>query len=139
AGHGQFGASSADRSRILLEDGSLYLDEVDNQSVLLGEHHRTLVLLNACEIGATGAVLGTVAGWAEAFSRRKFGGLIAPLWAVIDEAAETVSAELLDMVYHRCQPVGKSLTAIRAKYGEDSPTFFSYVFYGDVTACLTCA
>jgi hypothetical protein len=106
--------------------------------VLLGEHHRTLVLLNACEVGATGAVLGTVGGWAEAFSRRKFGGLVAPLWAVIDEDAATVIAELVDMLWHRCMPVGKALTSIRAKYGEDSPTFFSYVFYGDVTATVTC-
>jgi hypothetical protein len=104
--------------------------------VQLGVRCRTVVFFNACEVGATGAALGALGGWADAFLGRRFGGFIAPLWAVDDEDAAVVSAELLDGIIRKRRPVGAVLQGIRAKYGDVSPTFFSYLYYGDVTACI---
>jgi hypothetical protein len=134
AGHGKFGIDYADQSLIHLEDGTLSVTEVSNQRVKLGEKCRTLVIFNACEIGATGSVLGMVGGWAEAFIRRKFSGFIAPLWAVIDKDAAVVISELLEAVWVDKETMGVALKNIRAKHGKRSPTFFSYLFYGDVMA-----
>lgn len=138
AGHGEYGLKFADASRIQLADGkTLSVNEVGNADVKLGEKHRTLVIFNACEVGAVGPVLGMVGGWAEAFTRRKFGGFVAPLWPVADDDAATVISELLDAVWKKRQPVGDALRAIREKHGDRSPTFFSYLFYGDVMAQVT--
>ena len=45
---------------------------------MLGEINRPLVIFNACEVGATGSVLGTVGGWAEAFLHGRFAALSRP-------------------------------------------------------------
>jgi CHAT domain len=134
AGHGQYGEKFADASHIFLEDGKLSVSEVGSANVKLGEKDRTLVIFNACEVGAVGGVLGMVGGWAEAFTRRRFGGFLAPLWPVADNDAVTVISEFLDAVWKQRKPVGDSLRAIREKYGARSPTFLSYLFYGDVAA-----
>jgi hypothetical protein len=134
AGHGTFDSAAVDSSTIRLEDGSLAVDEVAREEVRLGAACRTIVFLNACEVGATGSALGTVGGWADAFIGRKFGGFIAPLWSVDDEDAGTVSRELLDGVLRKGAPIGEVLRAIRERYGAESPTFVSYLFYGDVNA-----
>ena len=134
AGHGVYGSTFADASHIVLEDGNLSVNEVGSSDVKLGEKDRPLVIFNACEVGAVGSVLGMVGGWAEAFTRRKFGGFFAPLWPVADEDAATVISELVDAVWSKSQPVGESLRAIRERHGGRSPTFLSYLYYGDVTA-----
>ena len=134
AGHGMFGADTADTSCILLEDGSLSVLEVGNESVKLGERYRPLVVFNACEVGATGPVLGAAGGRAEAFIRRQFGAFVAPLWSVIDSDAVTVLSELIDAIWNQHLPVGTALWQIRARYGATSPTFFAYLLYGDVNA-----
>ncbi len=136
AGHGSFAASTADNSTIDLEDGVLAVSEVARTEVRLGKACRTLVFFNACEVGATGSALGTVGGWADAFLGRQFGGFIAPLWAVDDQDAATVSSDLMAGILTRREPVGAVLSAIRDKYGDVSPTFYSYLYFGDVTARL---
>ena len=85
-------------------------------------------------MGASGAVFGEVGGWADAFLARQFGGFIAPLWSVDDEDASVVVAELLANIVNRRQPIAAALRAIRETRGPMSPTFYSYLFYGDVTA-----
>ncbi|CAN5738894.1 hypothetical protein BH23GEM9_BH23GEM9_32130 [soil metagenome] len=137
AGHGTFDSASVDSSTIKLEDGSLAVDEVAREEVRLGAACRTIVFLNACEVGATGSALGTVGGWADAFIGRRFGGFIAPLWAVDDEDAGTVSRELLNGVLIDGAPIGEVLRSIRESHGAVSPTFVSYLFYGDVNARIT--
>jgi hypothetical protein len=137
AGHGEFAEQAADASRILLEDGPLTVVEVGNQRVRLGARHRTLVIFNACEVGSTGGVLGAVGGWAEAFSRRRFGGFLAPLWPVFDEDAAVVVDEVLEAVLGRGEAVATALWQVRAKYGAESPTFFAYLYFGDVMARVT--
>ena len=95
-----------------------------------------LVFFNACEVGATATALGAVGGWAEAFAQRKFRAFIAPLWAVEEDAASTVTEELMRAILIDGQPICAALRDLRAKFGNVSPTFYSYLLYGDVTARL---
>jgi hypothetical protein len=134
AGHGKFAPEAATDSNIELEDGELAAAEVDRPEVKLGQMCRTLVFFNACEVGAAGAVFGEVGGWADAFLGRQFGGFIAPLWSVDDEDAGEVAVELLNSIVKEHQPIGAALRAVREVHGATSPTFYSYLFYGDVTA-----
>jgi len=136
AGHGKFASSAATQSNIKLEDGTFAASEVERPEVKLGKAFRTLVFFNACEVGVAANVFGDVGGWADAFLGRQFGGFIAPLWSIDDEDAGTVAAELLEGVVRRHQPIGEVLRDIRAKHGNVSPTFYSYLYYGDVTARL---
>ncbi len=134
AGHGKFSGDAPTESSIKLEDGALSASEIERPEVKLGRACRTLVFFNACEVGATGSVLGEIGGWADAFLGRQFGGFIAPLWSVDDEDAGIVATELLDGIVNRHEPVGEVLRAVREKHGDVSPTFYSYLYYGDVTA-----
>jgi hypothetical protein len=134
AGHGQFAPEAATDSNIKLEDGALAASEIERPEVRLGRSCRTLVFFNACEVGAAGAVFGEVGGWADAFLGRQFGGFIAPLWSVDDEDAGVVASELLERIGRRHEPIGAALREIRAAHGATSPTFYSYLYYGDVTA-----
>jgi hypothetical protein len=47
-----------------------------------------------------------------------------------------VAAELLEGIVQRREPIGEVLRALRVKHGDVSPTFYSYLYYGDVTARL---
>ncbi|WP_395819748.1 CHAT domain-containing protein [Archangium minus] len=134
AGHGQF-KTNADLSCILLdrEQDDVVAAEVSRRETMLGERYRTLVVMNACEVGATGTVLGSIGGWAEAFMNRRFGGFVAPLWAVFDSDAHRVITEFYQFIQGGVR-VADALQTIRKQYGQDSPTFLSYLFYGDVMA-----
>jgi hypothetical protein len=134
AGHGQFVTTATSESNIKLEDGALSASEVARPEVRLGKACRTLVFFNACEVGAAGTIFGEVGGWAAAFLSRQFGGFIAPLWSVEDEDASVVASELLRGVLTERRPVGEVMRHLRTKYGDASPTFYSYLYYGDVTA-----
>lgn len=134
AGHGTFAPEAATHSNIKLEDGDLTASEVERPEVSLGRACRTLVFFNACEVGAAGAVFGEVGGWADAFLGRQFGGFIAPLWSVDDQDAGVVAVELLERILKQGEPIGAALRAVRQAHGTTSPTFYSYLYYGDVTA-----
>jgi hypothetical protein len=136
-GHGAFAADAAGSSIIKLEDGSsLSAREVARHKIMLGERDGTVVFLNACEVGATASVLGGMGGWAEAFLSRKFGAFVAPLWAIDEEDARLATEELFDALVSRRQPLGSALRDLRRRHGPESPTFYSYLLYGDVTARL---
>ncbi len=135
-GHGAFDADAVAASAIKLQDGNLTVDEVGRREVMLGERDGTLVFFNACEVGATASALGTVGGWADAFLSRRFRAFIAPLWAIDEEDAAQVTEELMTRIAGERVPVGTALRDVRAKYGDVSPTFFSYLLYGDATARL---
>ncbi|MPZ45448.1 MAG: CHAT domain-containing protein [Betaproteobacteria bacterium] len=136
-GHGVFDAGAAAASAIKLEDGTLSVDEVARREVRLGERHGTVVFFNACEVGATGDALGAVGGWADAFLSRRFRAFIAPLWAIDEEDAAQVTQELMTRIVAERVPVGEALRDLRAKHGDVSPTYFSYLLYGDVTARIS--
>ena len=97
------------------------------------------MFFNACDTGAVGTIFGEVGGWAAAFLSRQFGGFIAPLWSVEDDDAAIVADELLKGIITERQPIGEVLRALRAKHGSTSPTFYSYLLYGDATARLDAA
>ena len=115
------------------------VDEVARREVKLGERDGTMVFFNACEVGATATALGTVGGWADAFLSRHFRAFIAPLWAIDEEDAAQVTQELVSRIVTERIPVGAALRDLRAKYGDMSPTFYSYLLYGDATARLDAA
>ncbi len=135
-GHGAFSPDAAAASVIKLEDGEITVQDVARQRVMLGKHSGTVVFFNACEVGATTAVLGTVGGWADAFLSRHFSAFIAPLWAIDEEDASVVTNELMTRMITNGQPLGAALRDVRRAFGHVSPTFYSYLLYGDVTAHL---
>jgi len=134
AGHGDFPVTDPGQALLQLQDANLTVTEVDTSEVKLGNKSHCLVFFNACKTGATGGLLGGVGGWADTLLRRQFGGFIAPLWAVDDEDAATVSASLFDNLVNRKIPVSQALLAVRKSYGKKSPTYLAYLFYGDVGA-----
>ncbi len=134
AGHGSFDPIQAQNSTLSLEDGDLTVHDVRRQEVSLGERYGTLVILNACELGATGDVLGTMGGWAEAFAYRRFGGVVAPLWAVDDGHAGNAIVTFLELVLKEKETVGRALLRVRREFGTFAPTYASYLYYGDVNA-----
>lgn len=133
AGHGRF-ETPADSSHLACEDGNVGIHQVRRQETRLGEKYQTFVILNACELGATGDVLDEVGGWAEAFAYCNFSGFIAPLWAVFDDHAKLAMESFFEAIFLHGKPVGEALRDVRATYGKYSPTFLSYVYYGDVNA-----
>jgi hypothetical protein len=134
-GHGLFNDAAPTASAIKLEKGeSLAADEVDRDEVALGARDGTVVFFNACEVGATAGAIGEVGGWAGALVARRFRAFIAPLWAVDEEDASLATLELIDKIVVRREPIGAALRDLRAKHGATSPTFYSYILYGDVTA-----
>jgi hypothetical protein len=133
SGHGRV-ETPIDSSHLACEDGDVSIAQVRRQETRLGESYKTFVFLNACEVGAAGDALGAVGGWAEAFAYRNFSGFIAPLWAVFDDHAKLAMESFFEAVLVHGKPVGEALRDMRATYGQYSPTFLSYVYYGDVNA-----
>jgi hypothetical protein len=136
AGHGEFPPGAPGKSSIKLEDGVLAAAVVKARETRLGERDGPLVVFNACKVGATGELLGAAGGWADVFLERRFRGFVAPLWPVYDEDAAVVVSEFFEAVAKRCEPVGRVLQQIRARHAAKSPTFFAYLYYGDVNARL---
>jgi hypothetical protein len=133
AGHGSF-LGGALGAQIYLEDDPLGSVEVRADNNVLAEGGRTLVFLNACETGAAGDSLASAGGWAEAFVRRKYGGMIAPLWPVYDDHALRVLDEVASSVLDERRPVAHVLRDIRRRHYGESPTYLAYIFVGDVRA-----
>ena len=75
----------------------------------------------------------------DAFLSRHFRAFIAPLWAIDEEDASLVTQELMTQIVTERAPIGAALRDLRAKHGDVSPTFYSYLLYGDVTARLDAA
>ncbi len=134
-GHGLFNDQAPSASAIKLEKGeSLAADEVDRDEIALGTRDGTVVFFNACEVGATAGAIGEVGGWAGALLARRFRAFIAPLWAVDEEDASKATLDLIEQIVVQRLPIGAALRDLRKHHGEVSPTFYSYILYGDVTA-----
>ncbi|WP_394844958.1 CHAT domain-containing protein [Pendulispora brunnea] len=133
AGHGCF-LGGAEGSQVYLEDDPLASVEVRAGNNRMAEKGRTLVFFNACETAGSADSLASAAGWAEAFVRRKYGGMIAPLWPVYDGHALRVLDEVALGAINKKQPVANVLRDIRERYAADSPTYLAYIFVGDVRA-----
>jgi hypothetical protein len=134
AGHGSFGDFGLD-SIILCSDEEVSALEVRQNAVTLGKQCSTFVVFHACEVGATGQVLGSIGGWAETLLHRGFSGFVAPLWSIADdEDAVEITREFFQTVLHGGTSPAEALTKIRSKFGSDSPSGLSYIYYGDVMA-----
>jgi hypothetical protein len=134
AGHGA-DLSDPNNAAILLEDReNVTVLEVRRPKTLLGKRRRTLAFFNVCRGGTIGETLGTVGGWAEALINKEFSGFIAPMWAIYDQNAATVSTKFLNSIRNDKRTVAEALRQIREEYGTYSPTYLSYIFYGDVMA-----
>ncbi len=132
AGHGEFDRGAANGSRVLLADGDLRVNDVRSVDTQLGRRFGTFVVFNACEVGRGTRVLDTIGGWAEAFLHERFGGFVAPLWPAYDVDAEVVMREFFDGAVAGRRPLGEVMRDIRERHADESPTFLSYMYYGDV-------
>jgi hypothetical protein len=134
AGHGSCETASPDFACLYLEDGDLRVYDVRREENQLGEHRSPLVFLNACQVARTGLALGVIGGFAEALMERRFGGVIAPLWAVFDEDARAASVRFVEEVVGNRREFATVLRELREELAARSPTFLSYLFYGNVMA-----
>lgn len=135
-GHGKGDETIAQASSISLEDDEFSAGEAARWHVRHEDRHRPVFFLNACEVGASGNVFGSVGGWAHALLSRRFGGLIAPVWAIDAEDANIAAGYLLSLIVQHNRPIADALRALRNEHGDVSPTFHAYLFYGDVTSLL---
>ncbi|MBN1601572.1 MAG: CHAT domain-containing protein [Chitinispirillaceae bacterium] len=131
AGHGKWKDKNVDQSVIMFEDRDLAAEEINIQEVRLGIKDGPLVILNACEIAAGGNFLGAAGGFAEAFTSRRFGGIIAPLWAVFDDHARNVLETIITEIDNG-NKISDAMLKVRKEFASVSPTYLAYLFYGDV-------
>lgn len=135
AGHGCASTGEFDAS-IEMEDGLVYLDEVDTSGTVLGKRDRSMLVLNACEAAATVVQLGFVEGWAPRLAARGFGAVVAPLWRVQDKVARDVMISGLDSLILKGNTLGEAFTTARRQASERSIASFAYLAYGDVMATM---
>jgi hypothetical protein len=81
------------------------------------------VYLNACEVGAGDAILGSYAGFAVAVLRTGAIGVIAPLWNVDDHAAAELAGQFYAGAYNRPPvAVAELLRRMRSEYTRSAVT-----------------
>ena len=131
AGHGGEGIRGCG---LEMEDGWLVLDEVRQTGVSLGRRDHSLVVLNACVVGAAAAQLGVLDGWPAALAANRFGGVVAPLWEVEDEAALEIVVEMLQLLVEEGRTLGEALSEARRRASDSTPTAFAFLAHGDVMA-----
>lgn len=134
AGHGEFDTGAANGSLVMLADTDLRVSEVRSINTQLGRRFRTFVVFNACEVGQQTKVLDTIGGWAEAFLHEQFSGFLAPLWPAYDEDASIVMREFFEGAVKEKRSIGEVVRGIREQHADESPTFLSYMLFGDVMA-----
>ena len=140
--HGQFSTDDARQGLVLIgtgEDGK-YPVYLKPSHVDAGKLRRSpLVFLNACQVGASRAVLGNYSGMASAFVRVGAAAVIAPLWSVNDEVASAIAIDFYERVLDAGQAPAEVLRAYRAGVthtaitGNDdaaSGTHIAYQFFG---------
>ncbi|WP_369136947.1 CHAT domain-containing protein [Modestobacter versicolor] len=118
------------------EDGLVLVDgEMLDPLLVRGEQLAAgpLVFLNACQVGAGDAMLGDVAGLADAFLDAGACAVIAPLWAVDDRIARDIAARFYRAVFQDgVQPA--DFFRDERQYGRpgtDVPeTHLAYLFFG---------
>jgi hypothetical protein len=134
AGHGAFDPEAPDTSMLALEDGVLMAPDFANRAVRLGANHGTLVILNACQVGATGLSLVGLGGFAEAILSRRFRGFLGPLWFVDDAVSGAVLTKFLAGLIDEGLIAGEAIRRARTAYVQGSSTPLAYIYFGDVMA-----
>lgn len=133
AGHGRE-HSGVSEGGIEMEDGFVSVADVHQDRVVLGQRQGTLLVLNACETSASARLLGMNVGWGAAIADREFGGLIAPLWQVQDEAAFSMMRSALPSLLDGTQTLGEAVTGARLANSGASAAAYAYLAHGDVMA-----
>ncbi|MGX9181895.1 CHAT domain-containing protein [Mesorhizobium sp. BHbdii] len=134
AGHG-IAADGTTAAAISMSDGEISAFQV-NSSVKLGRRDSTFVVLNACEVGATSVKLGLADGWAAKLLENRFGGVMAPIWAVQDRPASLVVRDHISQIMAGAS-LGQAMLSARRTHKATSATPFAYLVYGDVMARMT--
>lgn len=138
AGQGASNVEKAEYAQLFLEDTDLRALDIRRKETRLGKNRHSLVFFNACGAGAPSLNLGVMGGFAEALIEDRFGGFIAPLWSVVDVDASSVIFDFLENVLlaeeGHPRTFADALQKIRYASEEESPTFLSYTYYGDVMA-----
>lgn len=98
---------------------------------------RPLVFLNACEVGGLTAGIAGLSGFATSFMQLEASAVVAPLWAVSDQAALDVAKKFYSAVLLNGRTFTQALQDIRkcAYSGlKPSDSYAAYCFYGDPLA-----
>lgn len=133
SGHGVEGAQ-ADLDAFELEGGTRIPAPSFAQSALAANHHPVLVL-NACSLGRSRAVMRRAGGFAGACIDSGWSGIVAPYWPVYDAKASEFSLKLYGKLSSGAT-VGEALTELRLDHGDD-PTYLSYAWFGDPFAAIS--
>ncbi|MEP6689635.1 MAG: CHAT domain-containing protein [Gemmatimonadaceae bacterium] len=104
----------------------------------IGELAAPFIFLNACQVGASGELLGGQGGFASACLSAGFRGFVAPVWSVADEPARDFALGFYERVLAEGAAhvsVAEAMRELRARYRDDGETpfratYLSYVFYG---------
>ena len=136
AGHGSSKLDPGGSGTTGLEMSDGWVRENDLHSGLtLGNRDGSFVVLNACSAAVPDVDLGCVAGFPAQFARRRFGAVLAPIWAVRDAHASQVVCDQIKYLVGGA-PLGASMRDARAVSKNASSTPFAYLCYGDVMATM---
>lgn len=132
AGHGASEEQQENGLR-LNEDDWMTLDDI-NSSVRVGRDHRSMFILNACQIGQNQYALGAISGWPQALIQQGFGGVVAPLWSVQDNTASDFMRKFLVEFVQNGRTLGQAALDARILHSDKDASAYAYMFYGDVMA-----
>ena len=132
SGHGMPG-QQADLDAFELEGGTQITAPSFAQSAMAANHHPILVL-NACSLGRSRAVMKRAGGFTSACIDNGWSGIIAPYWPVFDAKASEFSEKLYGKLASGAS-VGEALNELRIE-NPDDPTYLSYSWFGDPFAAV---
>jgi hypothetical protein len=146
AGHGLADNTDIANAKILLEGRQergayvrtyLSATTVEQQARLTAPNgDKPLVVLNACQVGRTGAQMSSLGGFAHAFLNRGAGAFISSMWSVGDEPAGTFVTVLYQELL-RGEPISDAVIHARnqARNAGDG-TWLAYAVYAHPQARL---
>lgn len=134
AGHGELRGGGAARREYLLQlqDGSL--DATAWRGMARPSAGQAMYFFNACQLGQTDSIGGSVAGWAPALLDSGAGGYVGGLWALADGAAAAFSRRFYEGLFARSSGGSVADAAKEARrlfFTTGDVTHLAYVFYGD--------
>jgi len=113
------------------------LDELASETRYF-EDGKTLVMLNACEVGRPAPALIGIEGFAKTFVSAGAAAVVASLWSVKDSVAHDVAREFYEAVRADPErPYADIVRGIRQRaydMDEGEDTYAAYCFYGDPMA-----
>lgn len=140
ASHAAFNAENPERSRITLQDGELFPEDLGQSATKGLRASRPLVFLNACSAGRLGVSLTGVGGWADKMvNTGRVGAFIGTLWEVNDQLAAAFSQHFYERLFAG-ETLGAALLAARLHIraiDSGNPTWLAYTLYGDPSARFT--